>query len=122
MYAAYRPVLLCLLPGPIDVDLFNRGCSVLAIWVVALVCLLVKRAEQRSLELAAIVESSDDAILSRSLDNVITELERGRAEALRLRRRGGPGPPGFPPAPARPSQRRVPHPPSDPAGRTGRPL
>src|SRR5262245_4197743 len=34
-------------PGPIDADLFNRGFSIAAIWVVALFCVLYKRREQR---------------------------------------------------------------------------
>src|SRR6202166_2949058 len=39
-------------PGPIDADLFNRGCSIVAFWLVAVFCVLYKRAEQRSLERA----------------------------------------------------------------------
>ena len=53
------------LPGWINADLFNRSCSILAIWVVALFCVLYKRAEQRSLELAAIVKSSGTRSLVR---------------------------------------------------------
>ena len=36
-------------PGPIDADLFNRGCSILAIWLVALFCVLYKRTEPTNL-------------------------------------------------------------------------
>src|SRR6516162_3711126 len=37
-------------PGPIGMDLFNRGFSIGAIWVVALFCVLYKRREQRFME------------------------------------------------------------------------
>ena len=40
-------------PGAADADLFNRGSSILAIWVIALFCVLYKRTERQSLELAA---------------------------------------------------------------------
>ena len=37
-------------PGPIGMDLFNRGFAIGAIWVVALFCVLYKRREQRFME------------------------------------------------------------------------
>src|SRR5262249_12627363 len=36
-------------PGPIGMDLFNRGFAIGAIWVVALFCVLYKRREERVL-------------------------------------------------------------------------
>jgi signal transduction histidine kinase len=37
-------------PGPIGMDLFNRGFSIAAIWVVAFFCVHYKRAEERAQE------------------------------------------------------------------------
>src|SRR5262252_7797897 len=37
-------------PGPIGMDLFNRGFAIGTIWVVALFCVLYKRREQRFME------------------------------------------------------------------------
>src|SRR5262245_28126576 len=37
-------------PGPIDADLFNRGFSIAAIWVIACFCVLNRRVEERILE------------------------------------------------------------------------
>ncbi len=42
--------------------------------------------EDRMAHLAAIVDSSDDAIISKTLDGVDYQLERGRREDLRVQR------------------------------------
>ena len=47
------------------------------------------RAHEAQARLAAIVESSDDAIVSKSLDGQHPLLERGRGAAVRLLGRGG---------------------------------
>ncbi|MBN9519798.1 response regulator, partial [bacterium] len=53
-------------------DLMNRSGSIMAIWLVAALCVLHKQTEQRSRALAAIVESSGDAIVGETMSGVIS--------------------------------------------------
>ena len=68
-------------PGWANADLFNRVCSIAAIWGIAFFCVLYKGTEERSLELAAIVKPFGDAILRNSLEGVIITWNAG-AERL----------------------------------------
>ncbi len=85
-------------PGPTDIDLVNRGFSILAIWVAAA---LLRPVQAGGAEVPGVGGHRASPRRTRSSartsgHGVITRLERGRARLLRLRRRGGAGPPGFP--------------------------
>ena len=49
----------------------------------------LEQARARLAQLSAIVESSDDAIVGKTLDGIVTTLEQRREPAVRLHRRGG---------------------------------
>jgi PAS domain S-box-containing protein len=58
--------------GPMVADVYDRTFAIMGIWSMALLCILYKRTEQRTLELASIVESSGEAILSNDIRGAIT--------------------------------------------------
>ena len=78
----------------------NLVGSLMGIGMVGVAILLFRRelahrlqAQDAGLQLAAIVESSDDAIVSKTLDGLIVELECGRQADLRLHGRRSDRPP-----------------------------
>ena len=67
--------------GLIGDAMINRGSAVIAIWTVALICVLFQKNQSASAQLAAIVESSNDAIIGKNLDSIVVSWNRG-AERL----------------------------------------
>ena len=63
-------------------EMFSRLLAISAVWMTAILTIKRKYSEEKSTQLGAIVESSDDAIIGVDLEGIITSWNVGQRKPI----------------------------------------